>query len=470
MTTAHRYDVAIIGAGPGGYVAGIRAAHRGLTACVIEQAEPGGVCLNWGCIPSKSLIHQATQFLALAEMESIGVKVDRSGLRYADVHAKTRAAATALATGVTGLLRRNKVDLIRARGTIAAVGRVALSGEARPAASVAAANIIVATGSRPMEVPGFEFDERQVLSSSGVLALSSLPESLLILGAGAIGCEFAYALNAFGVKVTLVEMAAQILPSEDREAAAQLADAMRRSGIDVRTGMRAARLARRPDRVEVALTSDSAPGETIVAQRVLAAFGRVPNTAELGLEELGVALERTGHVVTGDYGETSIKGIYAVGDITRSAALAHVAFREAEIAVDRIAGAPSHERSIDPSLVPSAVYTEPQVAGFGLREQEAVARGIPYRKSVFPYRAAGKSLAIGRPTGFVKILAAPDTGELLGAHIVGAEATELVQELLLARHAELLVDDVAATIHAHPTLSEAVSEAARGLVDRPIHI
>lgn len=470
MSKQKIHDVAVIGAGPGGYVAGIEAARRGLSVCVIEKDTPGGVCLNWGCIPSKSLIHEATQYAALADAEELGIRIDRSGFSYAHVQAKSRQAAATLASGVRGLLRKNGVELLQATARIAGPGSVVLHGGAYDGLAIAARNIIVATGSRPLSIPGFDIDEREVLSSSGALALTALPESLIVLGAGAVGCEFAYLMNAFGVAVTLVEMAPQILPAEDAEVAGVVAAAFRSRGIDVRTACRAGGLRSTAQGVEVDL--QAADGHSIArAAKVLAAFGRVPNTESIGLGTVGVRCDARGRIETGAFGATSVPGIYAIGDVTCSPALAHVASKEAEIAVARIAlGAQARQSSVDALLVPAAVYCEPQVASFGWREDQARSAGLKYRKSVFPYRGVGKSVAVGRAEGMVKLLADPDTGEILGAHIVGAEATELIHELLLARHAEVLAEDVASMIHAHPTLAEAVMEAARGVRGRAIHV
>jgi len=461
-------DLAILGGGPGGYVAAIRAAQLGISSCLVEMAVPGGVCLNWGCIPSKSLIHQASQFRALAEMEAVGVAVDRKGLDYRRVQSKSREAAETLARGVAALLKKNKVDVVTARGVLAGPGRIALSGGEAGGSTVEAKNIIIATGSRPLRVPGFAIDEKVVLSSTGALALTVLPKSMAILGAGAIGCEFAFVMNAFGVRVTLVEMAPHILPTEDHEVAAVLEASLRRSGIDVRTNTRA--LGFRESGAEATVDIETAgKPESIRAEKILAAFGRTPNTDGIGLDIVGLAVDKTGRIITDAHSRTTVPGIYAVGDVTTTPALAHVASKEGEIAVEHIAGRPIGS-GIDPDLIPSAVYCEPQVAGFGLREDRAKREGVPYTASVFPYRGAGKSVAIGKTTGLVKILAAPDTGEILGAHIVGHDATELIHELLLAKAAELTTEDVAGMMHAHPTLAEAVMEAARGVDGRPIHL
>lgn len=463
------YDVAVIGAGPGGYVAAIRAAQLGLSACVIEKDTPGGVCLNWGCIPSKSLIHHATEFAALKNMEALGVRVDRAGFKYGKVHEHSRTAAKTLAAGITSLLRKNKVEVIKATASIAGAGRIALKGNGLSTDCVLAKNILIATGSRPMSIPGFELDEQSVLSSSGVLSLTELPRALVILGAGAIGCEFAYVMNAFGVKVTLVEMSEHILPAEDFEVAQVLDASLRKAGIDIRTKARAKSWRKVDGGVAVTIVTVDKT-EEIQAEKILAAFGRVPNTNGIGLELAGVKTDVRGYIVTDDYGQTSVPGIFAIGDVTTTPALAHVASREGEIAVEHIAGRAPAEARVNPDHVPSAVYCEPQIAGFGLREDRAVRDGIAFRKSVFPYRGAGKSVAIGKTEGLVKLLTDPDTGELLGAHIAGANATELIHELLLAKTSELLPEDLAHMIHAHPTLAEAIAEAARGVYDKPIHI
>lgn len=463
------YDVAIIGAGPGGYVAAIRATQLGLSACVIEKDTPGGVCLNWGCIPSKSLIHHATEFAALKDMEALGVRVDRAGFKYSKVHEHSRTAAKTLASGITSLLRKNKVDLIKATASIAGAGKIALKGNDLSTDSVRAKNILIATGSCPMSIPGFELDEQSVLSSSGILSLTELPRALVVLGAGAIGCEFAYVMNAFGVKVTLVEMSDHILPAEDFEAAQVLDASLRKAGIEIRTKARAKSWRKVDGGVAVTIVTGDKT-EEIQAEKILAAFGRVPNTNGIGLESADVKTDARGYIVTGDYGQTSVSGIFAIGDVTTTPALAHVASREGEIAVEHIAGRAPAEARVDFGLVPSAVYCEPQIAGFGLREDRAVKDGITFSKSVFPYRGAGKSVAIGKTDGLVKLLTDPDTGEILGAHIAGANATELIHELLLAKTSELLPEDLVRMIHAHPTLAEAISEAARGVYDKPIHI
>lgn len=457
------YDVAIIGAGPGGYVAGIRAAQLGLTACVIEKDKPGGVCLNWGCIPSKNLLYQAAMFDSRKELESIGVTIDITGLDYSKVHKKSRQAAQRLVKGVEFLLKKNKVILISGTARIADNNKVVLED----GTVIAAKNILIATGSRPLQVPGFEFDENRVLSSNGILSLTALPKSLIILGAGAIGCEFAYVMNAFGVNVTLVEMAGHILPFEDEETVGVLAQSFKKKGIDILTSTRAVSLTRTESSVEITVEEKDGVRKTLQAEKALCVFGRTPNTNDLGLEAIGIRTDR-GYIPVGDYGQTAVSGVYAIGDVVKTPLLAHVASKEGEMAVEHMAG---HETSahIDINEVPSAIYCEPQLASFGLRESQAIEKKIPYKKALFPYRGIGKAVAIGKPDGMVKLLCDPGTQEILGAHIVGHDATEIIHEILLAKTARILPSQVAQMIHAHPTISELVMEGMRAAGGKAIH-
>jgi dihydrolipoamide dehydrogenase len=459
----HLYDVAIIGSGPGGYVAGIRAAQLGLTTCVIEKDKPGGVCLNWGCIPSKNLLYQAAMFDSRKELESIGVTVDITGLDYGKVHKKSRQATQRLVKGVEFLLKKNKVPLISGTAKIVDKNRVVLED----GTEILAQNIIIATGSRPFELPGFEFDEDRVLSSNGILAMTTLPKRLIILGAGAIGCEFAHVMTAFGVKVTLVEMADHILPFEDEETVGVLAQSFKKKGIEILTGTRAVSLARTDSAVEITVEEKNGARKTLQAEKALCVFGRTPNTDAIGLEAIGIRTDR-GYIPIGDYGQTGVPGVYAIGDVVKTPLLAHVASKEGEMAVEHMAG---HETSarIDLNEIPSAIYCEPQIASFGLRETRAIEGKIPYKKAIFPYRGIGKAVAIGKPDGMVKILYDPDTQEILGAHIVGHDATELIHEILLAKTSKLLPAQVAQMIHAHPTISELVMEGMRAAGGMPIH-
>ncbi len=459
------FDIVIMGSGPGGYVAGIRAGQLGLKAAVIEKDKVGGVCLNVGCIPSKAIIHQAELFRSLPALEEMGIKTDRSGFNYSVVFDKSRKAADALSKGVQFLLKKNKVELIQGQARLSGRNEVTLTGGKK----VTGANIIIATGSRPRELPGFGFDEERVLSSTGGVMMQRLPRKAVILGAGAIGVEFGHVLNAFGVDVHLVEMLDRILPMEDAESVSVLDRSFRKRGITISTSTKALSLEKGKSGVKVVLEDSAGKKQTVEADQILVVVGRTPNTDGIGLESVGLTPERGGFLAVGDYYQTRVPGIYAIGDVVPVALLAHVAFKEAEIAVEHIAGRKPEPR-IDPLSIPSAVYCEPQVASFGLTEGKAKELGRKYEKASFPYRGAGKSVAVERTEGFVKVLLDPDTKEIIGAHVVGAEATELIHELLLARTAELLPEDIALMIHAHPTLSEAVGEAMRAAEGWAIHV
>jgi len=459
----YTYDLIVIGAGPGGYVAAIRASQLGLKTAVIEKDNPGGVCLNWGCIPSKSLISQAQKYSYLDDLKKMGVEFNTDNFVYANVYKKSRIAATKLSKGVEFLLKKNEIELIRGTGKITGPNKVTVNDESHYSAE----NIVIATGSRPRVIKGFEFDEEDILSSTGALSLETLPKSILILGAGAIGVEFAYILNAFGVEVHLVEMMEQILPLEDTETAAVVAKSFKRKKIKMYTSTLAGRYEKTGDGYTVFLKE----GETesnITVEKILVAVGRTPNSEDLGLEELAIKTER-GFIEVGDYYQTSVPSVFAIGDVINSPLLAHVASKEGEIAVEFMVGH-QPEAKIDPMTIPGVTYCEPQVASFGLTEKKATEQGITFGKYVFPYRGAGKSVAIDESEGLVKILFNPETKEILGAHIVGKDATELIHEILLAKKAELLPADIAKTIHAHPTLSEAVMEAARGIEGWAIHV
>ena len=458
------YDLIIIGAGPGGYTAAIRACQLGLKVCLVERDKPGGVCLNWGCIPTKNMIHQAEIFQSRSELEEMGVAVDVDNFDFSAVVKKSRGAADRLVKGVEYLLKKNKVEVIKGTAKIITKNSIALEDGTR----IDAKNIMIATGSRSLQVPGFETDEKQILSSTGILAQKKLPQSIIILGGGAIGCEFAFIMNAFGVKVHLVEMMEHILPSEDEETVAVLARSFKKKKITVMTGTRALSLHKSDEKVQVNLQVPGGGQKQIEAEQVLCVFGRTPNTEDFGLESIGLKTEK-GYIPVGDYGQTSVAGVFAIGDVVATPLLAHVASKEAENAVEYMAGRQT-EACIDETAVPSAIYCQPQLASFGLRESQAKERNIPYGKATFPYQAIGKAVATGKGEGLIKVLYDPDTEEILGGHIVGSNATELIHQLLLAKTNELIPEDIAKMIHAHPTLSEGIMEGMREVNGHAIHI
>jgi len=460
---SYDYDLLIIGSGPGGYVSGIRASQLGLKTCVIEKNKTGGVCLNIGCIPTKALIHQAELYGNAVELEKMGIEIDRSEFNYEYSFKKSRKAADILSKGVQYLFKKNNVNLILGEGRIKSQNEVLVNGQD----VISAKNILVATGSRPREIPGFEFDGEFIISSDDALMMKKLPESIIILGAGAIGVEFAHILNRFGVKVYLVEMLNHMLPTEDEEIVQVLARGFRRRRIEVYTKTKAKNVNIQDGLVNLLVEGEDGTEKMLSAEKLLVVVGRVPNTENIGFEDIGIKLNR-GFVEVGDYYKTSVDGIFAVGDIVNSPLLAHVASKEGEIAVEFIAGK-NPERIINKDEIPAGVYSEPQIAGFGYTEERAKKEGLSYKKFTFPYKGAGKAVATEKSDGMVKIIT-DEENKILGAHIAGSDATELIHEILLAKKAGVSTSVLANMIHAHPTLSEAVMEAARGIEDWAIHI
>jgi dihydrolipoamide dehydrogenase len=458
------YDVIVLGSGPGGYVAAIRAAQNGLKTAIVEGDALGGVCLNWGCIPTKSLIESATLMRSIPDLERFGIKADRGGFSYPHVHKESRSVSEKLSRGVQHLLKTNGVEILHDYGMITSARHLRLVSTGQ---ELEGSSLIIATGSREKEIPGFPFDGSSIVSSRDMLACDALPKDIAILGAGAVGVEFSYILAAFGVSVTLVELMEQVLPSEDAEVSVLIEKALKRQGVKIMTATKALSCAVEQGRVRLTLANEGKETR-LSTEKLLVAVGRQPNTENIGLESAGIRTSR-GFVVTGDYYETNVPGIYAIGDIAGQAMLAHVASHQGILVADHIAKKTTGKR-IDDAMIPKAVYCEPQAASFGLTEKQAREKGLEVRVSRFPYRGCGKAVAAGKPEGFVKLLADSKTREILGASIVGMHATEIIHELLLAKTAELVPEDITRTIHAHPSFSETVMEASRGLFDKAIHI
>ncbi len=457
-------DLIIIGAGPGGYVAAIKGAQLGLNVTVVEKDKPGGVCANVGCIPSKALIHLADSVREARALSDLGIRLDMQDFTWESARKRAMQAAARSASGTAHLLKKNKVTLIQDTARLLGPGRLQLaSGK-----TMEARGVIVSTGSRPRQLAAFPFDEKVVLSSTGALGLTELPARLLVIGGGAIGCEFAYVFNTFGVEVTIVEVLDRLLPLADPEVGALLERAFNKQGIKVFTKTRAEGFERKGDHLVVPLTGPQDKKRPLDCDAILVAIGRQPNVEEAGLAEAGVELEK-GAVKVGDHYLTNLPGVYAIGDVIPTAQLAHLASKEGELAVLHFAGKSAPAR-VDPDLVPTAVYCEPQVASFGLTDKPAQAEGRKVAAARFPYRANGKAMACRKTEGFVKILYDQETKEILGASIIGAEATELVHELLLLKQAELLPEDAADMIHAHPTYSEVIMEVMRTVEGRAVHM
>ncbi len=459
------YDVAIIGAGSGGYVAAIRAAQLGLKVAIIEKEHLGGVCLNWGCIPTKSLLRNAEVISLLGRGKEFGFTVTGFEADFGAAVARSRKVSKRLVKGVGALMRKNKVEVIEGRAVLKSTGVVEVMLNAGGARTVETRNVIVATGGRARTIPGISVDGERVLTYREAIVLRDLPASAVIVGAGPIGMEFAHIWAAYGAEITVVEMLPRVLPLEDEEVSKEVARAFKRRKVRLLTATRVQGIETTAGGVRVSVINDE--GERVLeAERVLIAIGVQPNSQVLGLEEIGVRLER-GNIVV-DAAMCAGGSVYAVGDVTGKLPLAHVASAQGIVAAETIAGVETVK--LDYEAMPRCTYCHPQVASFGLTEAQAVERGYEVRVGKFPFRANGKALGLGDYDGFAKIVAEESSGEILGAHIVGPEATELLPELVLARDWELTPEEIARTVHAHPTLSEALMEAAHAVFGKAIHL
>jgi len=453
-------EIVIIGGGPGGYVAAIRAAQLGARVTLIERDRVGGTCLNRGCIPTKTLV-SAVHILDQAQRASgYGIHLGEARVDFAALMGRKDQVVDKLVSGVNYLLKKNKVRLVRGTGRLAAPDQV-LVEEETGTTRIKCDAVILATGTGPALIDALGYDGERVLTSNEVLDLTTLPESLIIVGGGVIGCEFACIFAALGTRVTILELLPGILPPADRDIARQMPAFLRRRGITVKTGVKIDRVEKDAREVRAVL----ATGESVAAEKILVSIGRVMNTDGLGLAAAGVGQGPRGEIPVDDHLATNVPGIFAVGDVTGRIQLAHVASRQGLVAVDNIMG---NSSTMDYSVVPSCIFTTPEVAAVGLTSQEAESRGIPCQTGRFPFAASGKAQTMGEAEGFVKVIASPED-RLLGVHIMGPGATELIAEAALAVKMGLSIHDLAATIHAHPTLAETLPEAAEAVHGRSIH-
>ena len=462
------YDVVVIGAGPGGYVAAIRAAQLGLKTAIVEKQWLGGVCLNVGCIPSKALLRNAELAHTLRERtKEFGISFENLQLDYSVAVKRSRQVSDRLTRGVGFLLKKNSIDVFMGVGQIDGAGKVNVLDNDGKSQTLLTKNIIIATGSHAVKVPGMEVDGEKILSFWEAILQTTRPESVVIIGAGAIGAEFATIWNSYGTKVTLVEMMPRILPLEDEEVSAELAKAFQKRGMDIMTGYRVEGIEKTEKGVSVKISAGEEV-KIIDADQALVAIGFRPNTADLGLEKAGVELTERGFIKIDDRMATNVAGVWAIGDVTGQLLLAHVASAQATVCAENIAGVETVK--LDYRMMPRATYCQPQVASFGLTETQAKEAGYEIKVGRFPFQANGKALGLGDYTGFVKIISDVKFGEILGAHMIGPEVSELLPELTLAHQMELTAEEIGRNVHAHPTLSEALLEAAHGVDGHAIHI
>ncbi|NKZ00687.1 dihydrolipoyl dehydrogenase [Nocardiopsis alborubida] len=462
------FDLVVLGAGPGGYVAAIRAAQLGLTTAVIEEKYWGGVCLNVGCIPSKALLRNAElAHLFQNEADFFGIKVDgKVEFDFGKAHSRSREVADGRVKGVHYLMKKNKITELNGRGTFTDDHTVEVRGEDGATETVTFDHAVIAAGSSTKLLPGTELSERVVTYEEQILT-DTLPESIVIAGAGAIGVEFAYVLANYGVDVTIVEFLDRLVPTEDEEVSKELGRAYKKLGVKVMTSTRVESVEDTGEGVRVTVSSNGGE-QTLEADKLLQAIGFAPNVEGYGLEKTGVELTDRGAIGIDSRGRTSVPHIFAIGDVTAKLMLAHTAEAMGIVAAETIAGAETQE--IDYRFIPRATYCQPQIASFGYSEKEAREAGFDVQVAKFPFMANGKAHGLGDTRGFVKILSDGKYGEFLGAHMIGPDVTELLPELTLAQQWDLTVHEVARNIHAHPTLSEAVKEAVHGLAGHMINM
>ncbi len=459
---AKEYDVVVLGAGPGGYVAAIRASQLGLKTAIIEKQYWGGVCLNVGCIPSKALLRNAELIHILKhEAKTFGIKIEGSvSFDYGEAFRRSRKVADGRTKGVRFLMKKNKIDEYEGWATFTDPHTLAVNLNAGGNETLKFKHCIIATGSVTRLIPGSKLSERVVTYEEQIME-DKLPGSVIIAGAGAIGVEFAYVMSNYGVKVTIVEFLDRVVPLEDEEVSAELNRQYKKNGIEIMTKTRVDKIEDTGKNVRVTVTTADGKQQTLEADKVLQAIGFKPRTEGYGLEKTGVKLTDRGAIDINGKMQTSVPHIYAIGDVTAKLMLAHVAESMGVISAENIAGAKTIELDFD--MMPRATYCQPQIASFGYTEKQARERGYEVNVAKFPFTANGKAHGLGDTVGFVKLISDKKYGEMLGAHLIGPDVTELLPELTLARFAELTPEEIARNVHAHPTLSEAIKEAAHGL-------
>jgi dihydrolipoamide dehydrogenase len=462
-----KYDLLVIGSGPGGYVAAIRASQLGMKTAVVERAELGGICLNWGCIPTKALLKSAQVFNYLKHAGDYGIEIEGAAKpNFEKVVERSRNVANGMSKGIQYLFGKNKIDVINGHGKLLAPGKVEVTTQEGETSTVEATNIILATGARSKELPGLKQDGEKIIGYREAMTLKKQPSSMIVVGSGAIGTEFAYFYNSIGTELTIVEYLPNLVPLEDEDVSKQLERSFKKSKIKVltNTAVKGAKVV--GDKVEVLIEGKKGE-ETLEADVVLSAVGVATNIENIGLEELGIKTNRD-KIEVDEYYRTNIEGVYAIGDIVHGPALAHVASAEGICCVEKISG--MDVEPIDYNNIPSAVYSVPEIASVGITEKQAIDAGYEIKVGKFPFTASGKAAAAGSKDGFIKLIFDAKLGELLGAHFIGDNVTEMIAEMVVAKKLEATAHEIIKSIHPHPSLSEAIMEAAAAAYDEVIHI
>lgn len=460
--TDERFDIAILGAGPGGYVGAIRAAKLGLKVAVIEKYHLGGVCLNWGCIPTKALYHIAHTLEEIEKASAFGIEVNKPKLDFLKVMTRKDDVVKMLRSGIGFHFNSKNIKLVSGEGKLISNDTILVKKEDGKEEKIEAKNIIIATGSSANNVPPFDLSEEGVMDNTGVLSLKKLPESLAVVGGGVVGCEFANIFASFGTRVTIVELLPRILATEDEEVSKVIHKVLRKKGINIHTSVKVEKCNRDGNVFKLKLSE----GNELEVEKILVSVGRGPNSSGIGLEDLGVNTNERGFIKVTDRMQTNIPNVYAIGDVVGGLQLAHVASEEGKIAAEVIAG---KDKKMDYSVIPWAVFTSPEIGTVGLNAAQAREKGFNVGVGNFPFANSGKAFITGETEGFVNIVTNKDTGEILGAQIVGPRASDMVHEVAVAMKGNVFVEDLASTIHSHPTLSEVVLEAAEDCFGMATH-
>jgi len=460
------YDLIVIGSGPGGYVAAIRASQLGLKTAIIEKESLGGICLNWGCIPTKALLKSAQVFEYLNHAADYGINVNGGEVNFEGIIKRSRGVADGMSKGVQFLMKKNKIDVINGFGKIKSKGVVEVKTNSGATQEVTGTNIIIATGGRSRELPNIKQDARKVIGYRQAMILPKQPKTMIVVGSGAIGIEFAYFYNAIGTSVTVVEYLDNIVPLEDEEVSKQLARLLKKTGINIMTGANVESVDTSGEGCKVSIKTANGI-EVLEAEIVLSAVGISTNLEGIGLEEVGVKTDK-GKVLVDDFYKTNVEGIFAIGDIVKGQALAHVASAEGIICVEKIAG--HHPEPLNYNNIPGCTYCAPEIASVGYTEKAAREAGYELKIGKFPFSASGKASAAGAKDGFVKLIFDAKYGEILGAHMLGHNVTEMIAEIVTARKLEATGHEIIKSVHPHPTMSEAVMEAAAEAYGECIHL